>query len=133
MGTASVFRGHPAQPRVSRHRVIQFPLILTGEAVPYHRSKEQIQTSTEQIPVLYRTRSFLEKGLSTTLFWRQQLPTEAGCSPSLCWDQVQMVFMQLRLGSMFSKAFYRVSFFKYAHKPQEPHEVLLHKGTHVVI
>lgn len=85
---------------------------------PYRRGsplligvRSKYKLSTEQIPVLYRTRKFLEKDLSsTTLLRRQQLPSEAGCVPSLCWDQVQTVFMQLRLVSMFSKAFYHVYF-----------------------
>ena len=89
-----------------------------GEAVATRRGsplligvRSKYKLSTEQIPVLYRTRKFLEKDLSSaTLFQRQQLPSEAGCVPSLCWDQVQTVFMQLRLVSMFSKAFYHVYF-----------------------
>ena len=59
---------------------------------PYRRGsplligvRSKYKLSTEQIPILYRTRKFLEKDVnSAALFWCRQLPSEAGCLPSLC-------------------------------------------------
>ena len=101
------------------------------------RSKYKL--STEQVPILYRTRKFLEKDLnSTALCQCQQLPSEAGGLPSssrpACTGLlVQKVFKQLRLGSTFFKSFFITDIFKHMHKLREQHVLLLYKGTHALI
>lgn len=133
---SSVLRGHPALPQVAEAMSNSPPSCLYRRGSPLLigvRSKYKL--STEQIPILYRTRKCFEKDLDRAMGLsgagrpprRQAVFTLLG--PACPQLQVGEVFLQLRLGSIFLQKLFIMDIFKYTHKSRERHAAPLCKGV----